>query len=150
MRSSILIPRSRQKKAVRAGLLIATVIAALVTTMNSAGVFQRIEWMSYDWRMEVARKDTTAPDDIAVILIDECQNMSFHELDSIITRIGQECRVIFCGDFRQADLAKNGLKDFVRILKAMNEFDFIDFDIKDIVRSEFVKQYITVKIAMRA
>lgn len=81
----------------------------------------------------------------AVILIDECQNMSFHELDSIITRIGQGCRVIFCGDFRQTDLAKNGLKDFVRILKAMNEFDFIDFDIKDIVRSEFVKQYITAK-----
>jgi phosphate starvation-inducible protein PhoH len=81
----------------------------------------------------------------AVILIDECQNMTFHELDSIITRIGQDCRVLFCGDFRQTDLAKNGLKDFVRILKAMNEFDFIDFDIKDIVRSEFVKQYITAK-----
>ena len=81
----------------------------------------------------------------ATIMIDECQNMSFHELDSIITRIGQGCRVIFCGDFRQADFAKNGLKDFVRILKAMNEFDFIDFDIKDIVRSEFVKQYITAK-----
>jgi len=81
----------------------------------------------------------------AIILIDECQNMSFHELDSIITRIGQDCRVLFCGDFRQSDLQKNGLKDFVRILKAMNEFDFIDFDIKDIVRSEFVKQYITAK-----
>ena len=82
----------------------------------------------------------------AVILIDECQNMSFHELDSIITRIGQGCRVIFCGDFRQADLQKNGLKDFVRVLKAMNEFDFIDFEVRDIVRSEFVKQYITAKM----
>ena len=81
----------------------------------------------------------------ATIMIDECQNMSFHELDSIITRIGQGCRVIFCGDFRQADLQKNGLKDFVRILKAMDQFDFIDFDIKDIVRSEFVKHYITAK-----
>jgi len=81
----------------------------------------------------------------ATIMIDECQNMSFHELDSIITRIGQGCRVIFCGDFRQSDLEKNGLKDFVRILKAMDQFDFIDFDIKDIVRSEFVKHYITAK-----
>ena len=81
----------------------------------------------------------------ATIMVDECQNMSFHELDSIITRIGQGCRVIFCGDFRQADLQKNGLKDFVRILKAMDQFDFIDFDIKDIVRSEFVKHYITAK-----
>ena len=81
----------------------------------------------------------------ATIMIDECQNMSFHELDSIITRIGQGCRVIFCGDFRQADLAKNGLQEFVRILKAMEEFEFVDFEIKDIVRSEFVKQYITAK-----
>lgn len=81
----------------------------------------------------------------ATIMIDECQNMSFHELDSIITRIGQGCRVIFCGDFRQADLQRNGLKDFVRILKAMEEFEFVDFEIKDIVRSEFVKQYIIAK-----
>lgn len=81
----------------------------------------------------------------ATIMIDECQNMSFHELDSIITRIGQGCRVVFCGDFRQSDLQKNGLQDFVRVLKAMEAFDFVDFDIKDIVRSEFVKQYITAK-----
>src|SRR6056300_1728522 len=69
----------------------------------------------------------------AVIIIDECQNMSFHELDSIITRVGTNCRIIFCGDFRQADLHKNGLQEFVRILKAMEEFTFIDFEIKDIV-----------------
>lgn len=81
----------------------------------------------------------------AVILIDECQNMSFHELDSIITRVGEGCRVIFCGDFRQADLQKNGLKDFIRVLKAMDSFDLVDFEIKDIVRSNFVKEYIIAK-----
>ena len=81
----------------------------------------------------------------AVIIVDECQNMTFHELDSIITRVGQNCRVIFCGDFRQSDLNKNGLKDFVRVLKAMESFDLIDFEIKDIVRSDFVKSYITAK-----
>ena len=81
----------------------------------------------------------------ATIIVDECQNMSFHELDSIITRIGENCRVIFCGDFRQADLTKNGLKDFIRVLKAMDSFDLIDFEIKDIVRSEFVKEYIIAK-----
>ena len=81
----------------------------------------------------------------SVILIDECQNMTFHELDSIITRVGRDCRVIFSGDFRQSDLSRNGLKDFIRVLKAMNNFDFIDFEVKDIVRSEFVKQYITAK-----
>jgi len=82
----------------------------------------------------------------AVIIVDECQNMSFHELDSIITRVGEGCRVIFCGDFRQADLAKNGMKDFLQVLEDMEEFDMIDFQVKDIVRSEFVKKYITSKM----
>lgn len=81
----------------------------------------------------------------AVIMIDECQNMSFHELDSIITRMGEGCRVIFCGDFRQADLKQNGMQDFIQVLKRMNEFDFIEFGIDDIVRSEFVKNYIIAK-----
>lgn len=81
----------------------------------------------------------------AVIIVDECQNMSFHELDSIVTRVGTNCRIVFCGDFRQADLAKNGLQEFIRVLKAMDQFDLIDFEIKDIVRSDFVKDYITAK-----
>ena len=81
----------------------------------------------------------------AVIMVDECQNMSFHELDSIITRVGTNCRVIFCGDFRQSDLKTNGLESFMKILKNMGAFEFIDFEIKDIVRSEFVKDYIIAK-----
>jgi len=81
----------------------------------------------------------------AVILIDECQNMSFHELDSIITRIGENCRVMFCGDFRQADLKQNGLQDFIKVLKRMDRFTFIEFEVEDIVRSDFVKQYIIAK-----
>jgi len=81
----------------------------------------------------------------AVILIDECQNMSFHELDSIITRMGENCRIMFCGDFRQADLKANGLQDFIRVLKSMDAFTFVDFQVEDIVRSDFVKQYIIAK-----
>lgn len=81
----------------------------------------------------------------AVILIDECQNMSFHELDSIITRMGENCRVIFCGDFRQADLKDNGLQNFIRVLERMRLFDLIEFQVEDIVRSEFVKSYIIAK-----
>jgi phosphate starvation-inducible PhoH-like protein len=81
----------------------------------------------------------------AVIIIDECQNMSFHELDSIITRMGENCRVIFCGDFRQADLKQNGMENFMQILKRMDLFDFIDFQVEDIVRSDFVKSYIIAK-----
>jgi len=81
----------------------------------------------------------------AIILIDECQNMSFHELDSIITRMGENCRVIFCGDFRQADLKDNGLQNFIRVLERMGLFDLIEFQVEDIVRSEFVKSYIIAK-----
>ena len=71
--------------------------------------------------------------------------MSFHELDSIITRMGENTRIIFCGDFRQADLKANGLQDFIRVLKIMKRFTFIDFQVEDIVRSEFVKDYIIAK-----
>ena len=81
----------------------------------------------------------------ATIVIDECQNMSFHELDSIITRVGENCRVIFSGDFRQSDLKNNGMNDFFGILKRMELFDFIEFGVQDIVRSDFVKSYIIAK-----
>jgi|TARA_R110000796_G_scaffold63245_2_gene146285 phosphate starvation-inducible protein PhoH len=81
----------------------------------------------------------------SVIIVDECQNMTFHELDSIITRVGKNCRIIFCGDFFQSDLRNSGLKDFMKIIKGMNEFDFIEFDISDIVRSNFVRSYLTEK-----
>jgi phosphate starvation-inducible protein PhoH len=81
----------------------------------------------------------------AVIIVDECQNMTYHELDSIITRVGKNCRIFFCGDMFQADLQKNGLKNFFSVLKTMQEFDFIEFGMEDIVRSEFVKNYLISK-----
>lgn len=84
----------------------------------------------------------------AVIIVDECQNMSYHELDSIITRVGDNCRIMFCGDMMQAgDLRKeeSGLRKFYDVLKRMNEFDFIDFQIEDVVRGPLVKSYLTAK-----
>lgn len=83
----------------------------------------------------------------AVILVDECQNMSFHELDSLITRVGENCRIIFCGDFRQTDLGpkESGIGNFLRVLKATDAFDFVDFEISDIVRSGLVRDYIRAK-----
>ena len=86
----------------------------------------------------------------AIILIDECQNMTFHELDSLITRVGQGCRIIFCGDFRQSDVPEreSGLQKFVRVLKATGEFDFVDFEVKDIVRSGLVRKYIKAKLEL--
>lgn len=80
-----------------------------------------------------------------VVIVDECQNMSFHELDSLITRIGRNCRIIFCGDFFQSDLKTSGIKDFMKIIQKMEAFDFVDFGLEDIVRSKFVKDYLIAK-----
>lgn len=83
--------------------------------------------------------------DNTVLIVDECQNMTYHELDSVITRLEENCRVYFCGDMRQADLQANGIVDFFKVLKAMDEFDFTDFQKEDIVRSQLVKNYIIKK-----
>jgi phosphate starvation-inducible protein PhoH len=91
--------------------------------------------------------------DNSVIMVDECQNMTFHELDSIITRVGMDCKIIFCGDFRQDDFVKgrkecSGLTQFMEILAKTNRFDMIDYQIEDIVRSDLVKDYIIAKHEM--
>lgn len=83
--------------------------------------------------------------DNTILIVDECQNMSYHELDSIITRLEENCRVYFCGDMRQADLPNNGLVDFFKVLRAMDQFDFTEFQKEDIVRSKLVKDYIIKK-----
>jgi phosphate starvation-inducible protein PhoH len=79
-----------------------------------------------------------------IVIVDEAQNMNFHELDSIITRIGENCQFIACGDFRQTD--KSGILDFIKICKEIDNFDLVEFDEDDIVRSKFVKDYILSKL----
>ena len=91
--------------------------------------------------------------DNCIILVDEMQNLNFHELDSIITRVGENTKILFCGDATQTDLTKsnekNGILDFMKIIKAM-EYDFssVEFTTDDIVRSGLVKNYIVTKLAM--
>jgi phosphate starvation-inducible protein PhoH len=86
--------------------------------------------------------------DDCVIIVDECQNMSDQELHTIMTRVGENCRIIFSGDVKQDDLTSerkkemSGLRDFLNILRRMREFEFIEFDVNDIVRSDIVKSYI--------
>ena len=88
--------------------------------------------------------------DNVIIIVDEFQNLNFHELDSIITRVGENSRIIFCGDASQTDLVKtndrNGIHDFLNILRKMPSFDIIEFGIDDIVRSGLVKEYIIAKL----
>ena len=88
--------------------------------------------------------------DNSIVIVDEFQNLNFHELDSIITRVGENTRIIFCGDASQSDLVKtndrNGIVDFMNILRKMNSFDIIEFGIDDIIRSGLVKEYLIAKI----
>ena len=88
--------------------------------------------------------------DNAIIIVDEFQNLNYHELDSIMTRVGQDSKIMFCGDATQSDLTKtnerNGIMDFMRIIRLMPSIDIIEFGVEDIVRSGLVKEYILAKM----
>jgi predicted ribonuclease YlaK len=89
----------------------------------------------------------------SVVIVDECQNMTLHELDTVITRVGKNSRIVFCGDFEQSDLLTSksdvsGLPLFKSILRSMKSFKIIDFGVNDIVRSGLVREYILAKLAI--
>ena len=88
--------------------------------------------------------------DNSIVIVDEMQNLNFHELDSIITRCGQDTKIIFSGDAVQSDLQKtnerNGILNFMSIIQNMKEFSCIEFNIQDIVRSGLVRSYLVAKI----
>ena len=91
--------------------------------------------------------------DNCILIVDEMQNLNFHELDSIITRVGENTKIIFCGDAAQSDLVKtnerNGILDFKKIILSMvDDFETIEFGIDDIVRSGLVRNYLLTKIAL--
>ena len=85
----------------------------------------------------------------AVVIIDEMQNLTFHELDSVVTRIGQNCKFIMCGDYYQSDFDKerdrNGILKFLEIIEQLRNFEIVEFTWEDIVRSDFVRDYIMTK-----
>jgi len=88
--------------------------------------------------------------DNSVVVVDECQNMTFQELDTVVTRIGHQSKIIFVGDTTQNDLLKKnndttGMPDFIKIASSMKEFVRIHFTSDDIVRSSLVKSYIIAK-----
>jgi len=90
--------------------------------------------------------------DNAIIIVDECQSMTYHELDTIITRVGEGSKIVFCGDTRQNDLeiSRNrsdvsGLAEFLNVIGRIKSFETIKFTSADIVRSGLVKEYILAK-----
>jgi len=87
--------------------------------------------------------------DNCIVIVDEFSNLNFHELDSMITRIGEDSKIMFCGDITQTDLTREsertGIADFIKILQHMREFTCVEFNIDDIVRSGLVKSYLVSK-----
>lgn len=89
--------------------------------------------------------------DDCIIVVDEMQNMSDGELHTIMTRVGQNCKIIFAGDIKQDDLTskrfneQSGIADFIKIIRTMPEFRFTEFFVDDIVRSDIVKSYIIAR-----
>lgn len=85
----------------------------------------------------------------AIVILDESQNLSFQECDTVMTRMGDESRLIVCGDFRQTDLNKpherEGVTQLMRITNRINTFQHVEFAKEDIVRSGLVKSYIIQK-----
>mgnify|MGYP001006957747 CR=1 FL=1 len=90
--------------------------------------------------------------DNCIIIVDELENLNFHELDSIITRVGENTKILFCGDASQSDLVrqneKNGVVDFMKILRQMPSFDIIEFEVEDVIRSGLIKEYIITKMEL--
>tara|TARA_R110000822_G_scaffold71855_4_gene172895 strand:- start:20912 stop:21691 length:780 start_codon:yes stop_codon:yes gene_type:complete len=86
--------------------------------------------------------------DDAIILVDEFQNLSWGELNTVITRVGENSRIIFSGDGKQDDLSserystESGCEKFIDVLSRMDSFDSVDFGPEDIVRSDFVREYL--------
>jgi phosphate starvation-inducible PhoH-like protein len=89
--------------------------------------------------------------DDAIIIVDEMQNMTFEEIDTVMTRVGYRSKIIWCGDYRQTDLNKkkndiSGILKFFDVAHHMSAFTRIEFTPDDIVRSSLVKDYILAKL----
>lgn len=107
-------------------------------TLKSKGV---IEFVPTSFQRGITINDT-------LILVDEMQNLSGRELNTVITRMGKNSKIIFCGDYFQSDLLgrdKNDILKFIQILEAIDCFAIIDFNAEDIVRSKMIKDYLIAK-----
>lgn len=90
----------------------------------------------------------------SLIVVDEFQNLNFHELSSVITRVGENSRIIFSGDYLQSDFRyedeKEGVLKFLKILSSMEEdFKRVDFQIEDVVRSGLCKRFLLAEHELR-
>ena len=123
-------------------------VPIMSTLFDDSGAYEkliraeRLEIMSTSHIRGITLDDT-------VVVVDECQNLTFHELDSIITRLGRNSRIIFAGDYKQSDFNKEndrrGITTFINIIEQLKNFSCVEYNWKDIVRSDFVRDYIMTK-----
>lgn len=119
---------------------------AIVSLFERPDAYDRLKEQGY-YRFLTTTAIRGVSIDDAIVIVDECQSMTFHELYTIMTRVGYKSKIIFVGDYRQNDLVtkKNdvsGFEDFFKILRSMREFVEVQFTREDIVRSSLVKSFI--------
>ena len=114
------------------------------------GAWKRlIDTKAVEWMITSFVRGITLDD--SIVIVDECQNMNDMELNSVLTRLGENSKIVLCGDFRQSDLYKHrgdmsGLQKFMVIAEDMKSFKIIEFTADDIVRSKFVREYIMARM----
>lgn len=116
------------------------------TLFGRADAYQRLEEQGYIEFISTSFIRGQSFDD-AIIIVDECQNMNWSEISTVMTRVGYRSKIIWCGDYRQTDLNKSrsdvtGIKQFLNVAKSMKAFTHIEFTVDDIVRSSLVRDWI--------
>lgn len=120
------------------------------TLFGRKDAYQRLEEQGYIDFISTSFIRGMSFDD-AIIIVDEMQNLTFEEIDTVMTRVGYRSKIIWCGDYRQTDLNKkkndmSGILKFFDIAVRMSAFTKIEFTPEDIVRSSLVKDYILAKL----
>jgi predicted ribonuclease YlaK len=120
------------------------------TLFGRKDAYQRLEEQGYVEFISTSFIRGMSFDD-AIIIVDEMQNLTFEEIDTVMTRVGYRSKIIWCGDYRQTDLNKkkndmSGILKFFDIAVRMSAFTKIEFTPEDIVRSSLVKDYILAKL----
>jgi predicted ribonuclease YlaK len=116
------------------------------TLFGRKDAYQRLEEQGYVEFISTSFIRGMSFDD-AIIVVDECQNMNWSEISTVMTRVGYRSKIIWCGDYRQTDLHgksgdATGIKQFLRVAKTMNSFTHVEFTVEDIVRSSIVRDWI--------
>ena len=138
------LPGTEDEKMAIYELPYSSICTELLSYKSAWSTLKRLElasFMSTSYVRGITLDDT-------IVIVDEAQNLSAHELDSVASRLGCNSELMICGDYIQSDLRRSdraGFKDFLKVLTSLNSVDVVSFEDEDIVRSGFVKEYIIAR-----